>query len=56
LSFYLSNVCLFGDNARLSGVAASEAIDLIVLLSTTMSYTHILNKGSRGVRSPLDSG
>jgi len=23
-------------------------------VSTTMSYTHVLNKGGRGVRSPLD--
>jgi len=34
----------------------SETNDLIVLLSTTMSYTHILNKDGRGVRRPLDSG
>lgn len=25
-------------------------------VSTTMIYTHVLNKGGRGVRSPLDSG
>ena len=25
-------------------------------LSTTMIYTHVLNKGGRGVRSPLDAG
>lgn len=24
-------------------------------VSTTMIYTHVLNKGGRGVRSPLDS-
>lgn len=24
-------------------------------ISTTMIYTHVLNKGGRGVRSPLDS-
>jgi site-specific recombinase XerD len=23
-------------------------------LSTTMIYTHVLNKGGRGVRSPID--
>ena len=23
---------------------------------TTMIYTHVLNKGGRGVKSPLDSG
>jgi site-specific recombinase XerD len=23
-------------------------------VSTTMIYTHVLNKGSKGVRSPLD--
>ena len=25
-------------------------------VSTTMIYTHVLNKGGRGVTSPLDSG
>ena len=25
-------------------------------VSTTMIYTHVLNKGGRGVKSPLDSG
>jgi len=25
-------------------------------VSTTMIYTHVLNKGGRGVRSPLDAG
>ena len=25
-------------------------------VSTTMIYTHVLNKGGRGVASPLDSG
>lgn len=25
-------------------------------VSTTMLYTHVLNRGGRGVRSPLDSG
>ena len=25
-------------------------------LETTMLYTHVLNKGGRGVRSPLDMG
>ncbi len=25
-------------------------------VSTTMIYTHVLNRGGRGVRSPLDSG
>jgi site-specific recombinase XerD len=25
-------------------------------LSTTMIYTHVLNRGGRGVRSPLDVG
>ena len=25
-------------------------------VSTTMVYTHVLNKGGRGVKSPLDSG
>jgi integrase len=25
-------------------------------VSTTMIYTHVLNKGGRGVRSPLDHG
>jgi integrase len=25
-------------------------------VSTTMIYTHVLNKGGRGVQSPLDSG
>ena len=25
-------------------------------VSTTMIYTHVLNKGGRGVRSPLDGG
>ena len=25
-------------------------------VSTTMIYTHVLNKGGHGVRSPLDSG
>lgn len=25
-------------------------------VSTTMIYTHVMNKGGRGVRSPLDSG
>jgi site-specific recombinase XerD len=24
-------------------------------VSTTMIYTHILNKGGRGIRSPLDA-
>jgi hypothetical protein len=24
-------------------------------VSTTMIYTHVLNRGGRGVRSPLDS-
>lgn len=24
-------------------------------IATTMIYTHVLNKGGRGVRSPLDS-
>ena len=24
-------------------------------VSTTMAYTHVLNKGGRGVKSPLDS-
>jgi len=25
-------------------------------VSTTMIYTHVMNKGGRGVKSPLDSG
>ena len=25
-------------------------------VSTTMIYTHVLNRGARGVRSPLDGG
>jgi integrase len=25
-------------------------------VSTTMIYTHVLNKGGRGVKSPLDTG
>ena len=25
-------------------------------VSTTMIYTHVLNRGGRGVRSPLDGG
>lgn len=25
-------------------------------LKTTMIYTHVLNKGGKGVRSPLDTG
>ena len=25
-------------------------------VSTTMIYTHVLNKGGRGVKSPLDAG
>ena len=25
-------------------------------VSTTMIYTHVMNKGGRGVRSPLDAG
>ena len=25
-------------------------------VSTTMVYTHVLNKGGRGVKSPLDTG
>ncbi len=25
-------------------------------VSTTMIYTHVLNRGGRGVRRPLDSG
>lgn len=25
-------------------------------VSTTMIYTHVLNRGGRGVRSPLDTG
>jgi integrase len=25
-------------------------------VSTTMTYTHVLNRGSRSVRSPLDGG
>jgi len=25
-------------------------------VSTTMIYTHVLNKGGRGVKSPLDNG
>ncbi len=25
-------------------------------LKTTMLYTHVLNRGGRGVRSPLDAG
>ena len=25
-------------------------------VSTTMVYTHVMNKGGRGVKSPLDSG
>jgi site-specific recombinase XerD len=25
-------------------------------VSTTMIYTHVLNKGGQGVRSPLDAG
>ena len=25
-------------------------------ISTTMVYTHVMNKGARGVKSPLDSG
>ena len=26
-----------------------------ILVKTTMVYTHVLNRGGRGVRSPLDS-
>jgi len=34
--------------------SGSEDLSTFPAVSTTMVYTHVLNKGGRGVKSPLD--
>jgi site-specific recombinase XerD len=35
--------------------ARAEQIQRVLAMSTTMIYTHVLNRGKLGVNSPLDS-